>query len=262
MRIDAGRFTVRLAESDADLDAALRLRYRVFVEEMGAGAKSDADGRESDRFDEHCEHLILIDREGEPPEQVVGAYRMLTGSAARAGPGFYSAGEYDLSVLEPRMEECLEVGRTCVAEEFRGGTAAQLLWAGLASYVFDRNVGLLFGCASFPGTDLKGLALPLSFLHHHHLASDDLRARAREPNRAEMDILPLQEVDRTAAAKRIPSLIKGYLRLGGVVGDGAYLDHAFNVTDVFLAVDVHRTSERQRAFYRDRLAGLLSRAAS
>ncbi len=259
MRIEAGRFLVRLAESGRDVDAALRLRHRVFVEELGARSKNTTDGLEHDGFDEYCEHLLLIDRSAETDLEVVGAYRMLPGTVARSGPGFYSSSEFDLGPLEERAAECLEVGRTCVARQYRGGPATQLLWAGLAAYVFNHDVGVLFGCASYPGTDIGLLAQPLSYLHHFHLAPADLRARARPENRAEMNLLAKDELNRSKSLQKTPSLIKGYLRLGGFVGDGASIDTDFGVTDVLLVVDAARISEKKKRFYRDQLTESLAR---
>lgn len=259
MKIEVGRFEARLADQAAEVEAALRLRHRVFVEEMGAHSDSAAAGIEQDRFDAHCQHLILLDRDREPAEAVVGAYRLLAGEAALAGPGFYSAGEFDLGPLEARAGTCLEVGRTCVEKSYRGGPAGQILWAGLAQYVFANQVELLFGCASYPGTDADALAQPLALLHHFHLAPAEIRARARSGCRVEMNRLPKDRVDKTVALQATPSLIRGYLRLGGFAGDGAWADHAFGVIDVLLVVDVLRASEETRSFYRDRLVSSLAR---
>lgn len=261
MPIEAGRFTVRLAVRDEDVEAALRLRHRVFVEELGATPSSGEEGIERDRFDEYCKHLILVEGEGTHERRVVGAYRMLPGKAALEGAGFYSAGEFDISVLEARAEECLEVGRTCVDREFRGGVATVLLWAGLAEYVSDNDVGILFGCASFHGTDPDAVALPLSFLHHFHMAPLDILTRAREPGRVEMNRLPKSQVDRSEALRGIPPLIKGYLRLGGVCGDGAYLDQDFGVIDVLLTVDVGKADESTKESFKKQVASAVQRAA-
>lgn len=261
MPIRAGRFTVRLAVSGEDVENALRLRHRVFVEELGATPAPGEEGIERDRFDEHCQHLILVDEDGTPRERVVGAYRMLPGKAALEGPGFYSAGEFDIGALEARAGECLEVGRTCVDREFRGGVATVLLWAGLAEYTFDNDVGILFGCASFHGTDPDAVAMPLSHLHHFHRAPSDLLTHALQPGRVEMDRLPKDEVDRKEALRGTPPLIKGYLRMGGVCGDGAYVDEAFGVIDVLLIVDVARADEATKESFRRQVASAIQRVA-
>jgi putative hemolysin len=252
--IEAGRFTVRLAESEADVAAAQRLRYKVFVEEMGASADPEerAARRERDDFDPYFDHLLLIDNAravDDPVESVVGAYRLMTGTRARAGIGFYGASEYELGKLVDYPRETLELGRSCVAAEHRGGAGMHLLWTGLGQYVAEHNVEIMFGVASFHGTDVAALAHPLSWLHYLHLAPDDLRVRARAEHFTPMNILPPDEVDRGLALQLTPALIKAYIRLGGFVGEGAYVDHDFNTVDVCLLMDTSRMVQRYRAFY-------------
>lgn len=254
MRIDAGRFTVRLAESEADVAAAQRLRYRVFVDEMGAtpSAEDAAVRRECDRFDPYFEHMLLIDAECRDPDiegGVVGVYRLMRGDRAREGIGFYGATEYDLGLLADYPRATLELGRSCVDAGVRGGSGMHLLWTGLGQYVAEHQIGILFGVASFHGADPAPLAQALSYLHHHHLAPADLRVRAREPNRCAMDLMPAAAIDKIEAMRQIPALIKAYIRLGGFVGDGAYLDRDFNTVDVCLLMDTSRMVERYRAFY-------------
>lgn len=264
MRIDAGRFTVRLAESDADVAAAQRLRYRVFVDEMGATpTPEDArERRERDRFDPFFEHLLLIDNECGDPEVengVVGVYRLLRGARARAGIGFYGSSEYDLSLLESYPRETLELGRSCVDSNYRGGAGMHLLWAGLGQYTGEHGIGILFGVASFHGSDPAPIAQALSYLHHHHLAPPDLRVAARPDNRVEMNILPPGQVDKIEAMRQIPALIKAYIRIGGFIGDGAYIDRDFNTVDVCLLVDAARMTDRYHKFYTRQRGGAVDR---
>lgn len=254
MRVDAGRFTVRLAETEEDVAAAQRLRYRVFVEEMGATpSPEDAElRRERDRFDPHFDHLMLIDNAletADPLDACVGAYRLMTGRSAREGIGFYGASEYDLSKLENYPRETLELGRSCVHESVRGGAGMHLLWTALGRYVDEKDVEIMFGVASFHGTETEPLAQALSYLHHKHLAPEDLRVRTLDEYFVPMDIVPEDEVDRVAAMRTTPALIKAYLRLGGYVGEGAYIDHEFNTVDVCLLMDTSRMVQRYRKFY-------------
>lgn len=254
MRIEAGRFTVRLAECEADVAAAQRLRYRVFVEEMGAHASEaeHAARREEDEFDPYFDHLLLIDEEApaaDPLDRVVGVYRLMTGAMARRGIGFYGASEYDLSKLVAYPRETLELGRSCVSAEHRGGAGMHLLWTGLGKYVAERGVEIMFGVASFHGADVTPLAQPLSYLHWNHLAPEDLRVRALPQFFERMDLLPAEAVNKVEALRRIPALIKAYLRLGGFVGEGAYVDRDFNTVDVCLLMDTSRMVQRYRAFY-------------
>jgi len=247
--------SVRLAETARDRRAAERLRYEVFVSELGGdGELVDHDGRfERDRFDPYFDHLLLVDdrRDADALEDVVGVYRVMTGDqAARAGQ-FYSEDEYDLNPLRQTGRRLLELGRSCVHRDFRGGTAMFQLWSGLARYVLEREIEVMFGVASFHGIDPQPLAQPLSYLHLHHLAPPDLRVRAVTSGFQKMDLLPPDRVDRKAAMLAIPALIKAYLRLGGVVGDGAFIDRPFNTTDVCLIMDTSRMNAKSRSLYTD-----------
>jgi L-ornithine Nalpha-acyltransferase len=246
-------YLLRLATKAEDLIAAQRLRYLVFVRELGGdGPMVDhAAGLERDAFDPYFDHLVLVDRHRDPAglDHVVGAYRVLPGDRRAAAGQFYSEGEYDLGPLLASGRKLLELGRSCVHADHRGGVAMFHLWNGLAEYVLERGIEVLFGAASFHGTDLQALAQPLSYLHHNHLAPPAMRVRALPPCRQEMNLIPAAGLDRKAAMAATPALIKAYLRLGGFVGDGAFLDHAFNTTDVCLVMDTGQMSARHRDFY-------------
>lgn len=251
MQTEDAYLQVRLAETERDLLSAQRLRYRVFVDELGGnGALVDHDARlERDAFDAHCAHLLLIDtrRDADAMDDVVGVYRLMTEEGASAAGSFYSEAEYDLSALHASGRKLLELGRSCLHVDYRGGTGMLQLWQGLAEYVQDNAVEVLFGVASFHGTDIDALAGPLSLLHHRHLAPEALRVRSRlmQP----MDLVAEDTLDRIAALRETPALIKAYLRLGGCVGEGAFVDHAFNTTDVCLVMDTDRMSAAHRAIY-------------
>jgi putative hemolysin len=253
MIVDDPHLHLRLAATEAELRAAQRLRYRVFVEELGGdGPLVDHGARlERDRFDPFFDHLVLVDdrRDAGAGDQVIGVYRVMRDDQAARGAGFYSAGEYDLSPLTDSGRRLLELGRSCVHPDYRGGSAMLHLWTGLADYVVRHGIEILFGVASFPGTDTGALAQPLSYLHHNHLAPQPLRVRAKGEGRARMDLLPPAAIDRPAAMKATPALIKAYLRLGGFVGEGAYVDRAFRTTDVCLVMDTAQMNARSRAIY-------------
>ena len=253
MIADDAHFRLRLAADEADLTAAQRLRYEVFVAELGGdGPMVDHDRRlERDALDPHFDHLLLIDtrRDAAALEHVVGVYRLLPGERAGAVGGFYCDTEYDLEPLRATGRRLLELGRSCVHPEYRGGTAMFHLWNGLAEYVLERGIEILFGVASFHGTDVERLRQPLAYLHHFHLAPPALRVRVRPEHAQPMDLLPVEALDRAAAMKATPALIKAYLRLGGFVGEGAFIDHAFNTTDVCLVMDTALMSERHRGWY-------------
>jgi putative hemolysin len=206
---------------------------------------------ERDEFDAVYDHLILIDtrRDASALDHVVGVYRLLRSDRAEAFGRFYCDGEYDLSPLRASGRRLLELGRSCVHKDYRGGSAMFLLWNALARYVLDHGIEILFGVASFHGTDPAALAAPLSWLHHHHLAPPQLRPRALPTHFQRMDLVAPEQLDRQAAMKQMPALIKAYLRLGGFVGEGAYIDHAFNTTDVLLLMDTVAMSAKHRDFY-------------
>lgn len=247
MTADTAGITVRLARDEADLIAAQRLRYQVFIEELGGtGDLVDHDRElERDRFDPFFDHLIALDATANG--RVVGVYRMLRQEKAREAGQFYSEGEYDLSTLKASGRRLLELGRSCLHADYRGGPVMFHLWQALADYVAHHEIEVLFGVASFHGTDAQALAAPLSLLHHRHLAPSDLRVRSKRYQ--PMDLIDEAALDRKSAMLAIPALIKAYLRLGGFVGEGAYIDHAFNTTDVCLIMDTGRMNERQKALY-------------
>ena len=253
MTVEESPYLVRLATSSQDLTAAQALRYQVFVRELGGDGPlvDHAQGLERDAFDPVFDHLILVDRRIDPATcaHVIGAYRILPGDRRAAAGRFYSETEFDLSPLLASGRKLLELGRSCVHADHRGGTAMFLLWNGLAEYVLDRGIEILFGAASFHGTDIASLAQPLSHLFHAHLAPPAMRVRARPPHRQDMDLIPADRLDRRAAMAATPALIKAYLRLGGFVGDGAWVDRAFNTTDVCLVMDTAQMSARHREFY-------------
>ncbi len=241
-----GALDVRIAASEEEVAAAQALRYRIFYGEMGARptpAMARAE-RDFDDYDLVCDHLLVIDHEQATP-RVVGTYRLLRQVTAAMHRGFYSASEYDLSpLMGGHPGQLLELGRSCVAAEYRDNRTVGLLWRGIATYLRTHDIGHMFGCASLHGTDPDAHAAELSYLHHHHLAPPPLRARALPEHYVSMDRLPAERVDARAASRALPPLLKGYLRVGAMVGDGAFIDRQFNTVDVFVVMPVERITQR------------------
>jgi L-ornithine Nalpha-acyltransferase len=254
--IRSGDLEVRLAETAEEIDAAQALRFRVFYEEMGARATAEAaqSRRDRDRFDDYCDHLLVIDRSrSSGPDGIVGTYRLLRRSVADRHGGFYTATEFDIAPLLAAPGEQLELGRSCVEASHRTRPTMQLLWRGIAEYSFTYAIKLMFGCASLPGTDVAELAPALAYLHHNHLAPPALRARALPHRYVRMDLLPPNAIDAEAVVKQLghrgtisalPPLIKGYLRLGALIGDGAVIDPDFNTIDVCIIVVMDRITDK------------------
>jgi putative hemolysin len=246
---------VRLAADEAEIDAAQALRYRVFYEEMGARPTPEmADRhRDFDNFDGVCDHLLVFDHtKGTGAAAVVGTYRLLRRDMATKSGGFYSAAEYDLAKICAFPGEILELGRSCTDVSARSGVVARLMWRGIAAYVFHYRIAVMFGCASLHGTDPDALALPLAYLHHFHRAPSDLRMRALDDRYVEMDRMAKEIIDPARAQALLPPLIKGYLRLGGFVGDGAVIDRPFNTTDVSIVVKTDLVTDRYYRHYERR----------
>lgn len=252
VKVVAGDFEVRLAQTAAEIDAAQALRYRVFYDEMKACPTPEMARlrRDFDVFDPVCDHLLVLDRRrGEGAGGIVGTYRLIRRPAAARIGRFYSAAEYDIAPLIDYPGEILELGRSCIEKDARNTATMQMLWRGIALYAFHYNIQVMFGCASFPGTDPAQHALPFSYLHHHHLAPPEIRVRALDNRYVEMDTLAPGSYDERKAMARVPPLIKGYLRLGGFVGSGAVIDAQFNTTDVCIIVKTELVTEKYIRHY-------------
>ncbi len=253
--ITVGKLEARLARTEEEVEAAQSLRYRVFFEEMSAKPSPEvaAKKRDFDKFDEICDHLLVIDESRTDLScGVVGTYRLLRSSVAGQNGGFYTADEFDIRRIDAYPGETLELGRSCVEADHRNRPTMQLLWQSIAQYVFQNEIGIMFGCASMQGTDPAALSLPLSYLYHYHLAPPALRPRALEERYVDMRLLSEEEIDTRKALVALPPLIKGYLRLGGFVGDGAVIDYDFNTTDVSIVVKTDLVTDKYAKHYERR----------
>ena len=249
-----GSLEVRLAQTAHEVRQAQKLRYRVFYQEGPAIANPARllSRRDVDAYDAICDHLLVIDhdkRDGHPLNArpaVVGTYRLLRQPLAEEFGGFYTANEFDVDALIGRHAhlQFLELGRSCVLAEYRNKRTVELLWHGIHAYILQNGCDVMIGCASLDGTDPKRLALPLSFLHHYARAPEQWRARALPQRYIDMNRLSKEAIDPKAALRMLPPLIKGYLRLGASVGDGAVVDHEFGTTDVLIVLPISEIKQR------------------
>ncbi len=250
-----GTLETRLARSDREIEAAQAIRYRVFVEEMQAQLPPDAirARRDVDAWDAICDHLLVIDNaiDGDADDRIVGTYRLLRQEVAEAHGGFYSASEFDIAPLLARHPETrfMELGRSCVLPQYRTKRTVELLWQGNWAYALKHGMGAMFGCASFHGIVPESHAVALSFLQHNAGAKDEWAVRARPELYHGMDLMPAEGINARKALALMPPLIKGYLRLGAMVGDGAVIDHAFNTTDVLIVLPIASISDRYLNHY-------------
>jgi putative hemolysin len=250
-----GPLETRLAVNRQEVEAAQVIRYRVFVEEMGAQLPHEAmqARRDFDAFDDICDHLIVLDTslEGEPADQIVATYRILRQEVAMRHSGFYSASEFDIAPLIARHpdKQFMELGRSCVLAPYRTKRTVELLWQGNWSYALKYNLGVMFGCASFPGPVPELHALALSFLHHNAKATGEWAVSATGSNARDMDLMPVEAVTAKRALAGMPPLVKGYLRLGAMIGEGSVIDPAFGTTDVLIVLPVESISSRYVNYY-------------
>jgi putative hemolysin len=244
--IQHGHLTLRLAENEADVYAAQRLRYRIFCEEMGgvANLAVQQQKRDFDQFDDVCYHLLVIDNTRTGDARVVGTYRLLTRTNMLRLGSFYTETEYDISALRAQPGEIMELGRSCVEQQYRTRPVIQMLWQGIGAFIAAQNVKLMFGCASFHGVNAREHHHALSYLYHYHLAPTEIRPKALPAHYVNMNFMPKEDVVPRAALNALPPLIKGYLRLNGMVGDGAVLDYAYNTCDVSIVVQTDMLSQR------------------
>lgn len=258
-----GSLETRLARNGFEIDAAQRVRYQVFVEEMKATLSPDSmrRKRDTDAWDAICDHLLVLDRsiEGDTEDQIVGTYRILRQDVAMKRGGFYSASEFEIDALVARHPDkrFMELGRSCVLPAYRTKRTVELLWQGNWAYALRHGMHTMFGCASFPGTSPDDHALALGFLHHSVLARDEWAVSARPELFQPMDRKPFDPADTRKALATMPPLIKGYLRLGGFVGEGAVVDHQFNTTDVSIVVKTDMITDKYLRHYERRGTSLL-----
>ena len=253
----SGALEARLATTPREIEEAQRLRYEVFYREMSAKPTPEmlAAGRDFDEYDPICDHLLVVDHD--EGGKIVATYRLLQSEGAARSKGFYTAGEYDISaMLKARAgQKLLELGRSCVLKPYRNGPTMQLLWRGLLVYLIRNDIALMFGCASLPGTNPQALALQLSYLYHFHLTPEAERVRALPERFVSMNLTPKDQIAEAEALHELPPLVKGYLRTGASIGDGAVIDHQFDTTDVFIYLPVASANPRLIKHLKKRIAG-------
>lgn len=254
-----GSIEVRLARSLKEIKAAQKLRYQIFYEEMHAKPdwRMRMTRRDIDQYDIFCDHLLVLDHDRPRGKRIVGTYRLLRQEIALQHDGFYSSGEYDLSALMTESfgaqigegRQLLELGRSCVHKDYRANSTINLLWKGIATYLKDHNIAYMFGCASFEGTDPAAFRESMAYLYHNHLVPDDFKVRALDDQFVEMNTMAMDEIDVRMARRALPPLIKGYLRIGCFIGDGAVVDEQFGTTDVFILLPVEKIAKRYSKKY-------------
>ena len=258
--LTAGPIEVRLARTKEEIIAAQKLRYKVFYEEMEAiPSKEMAEQkRDFDDFDLICDQLLAFDTTKSGEDSVIATYRLLREEKIDSIHDFYSFQEFDLSNMDNAYfrdmmagRQLLELGRSCVREEYRSNNIIQLMWRAIVKYIVHHNVGCLFGCASLAGVIQGDLELPLSYLHHKYKTPDAFNIPALKERYQKMDYVSWDDMDRSKAKRQLAPLVRGYARLGCYIGDGAVIDEQFNTTDVLILLLTDRLRERGAQLFED-----------
>lgn len=231
---EKGNIRIKLAETKAEYDALYRLRYFDLLLDYNDDNKN-VNEVDRDIYDDICDHIIAIDIN---TSEVVGTYRVIKKSHLKDSLPFLTETEYDLTPL--KKYELLELGRAVVKKEYRDGTVIGLLWSGIIKYAVEEQIEYMVGTASFHGLDYKPYEDVLGYLYNNHLSPTNIRCEVNKNSYVDMSSLKYQEKNKL----NIPPLIKGYLRLGATIGDGAYIDKDFNSIDVLIVLKISDINSR------------------
>jgi putative hemolysin len=245
IEITEGRYTLRFAQNQAELDAVLKLRFEIFNLELGEGlAASYRTGRDHDQFDFACHHLIVVEN---ATGNIIGTYRVQTNEMAAAGCGFYSAGEYDLSGLPVSvLNQSVELGRACIVRSHRNTKVLFLLWKGLAVYLAHNRKRFFFGCCSLTSQDpAEGLVVK-EYLHRQGYRHQDYVVSPLP----DLQCLSESHFDQPVSDVDLPPLFKIYLRYGVKVCGEPAIDREFKTIDFLVLLDALDLDEKsQRMFF-------------
>lgn len=246
------RIVLRLAQTEEEIRAAQRLRYVVFYEEFGAHPSEQvlAERRDFDEYDPYADHLIIIDEDRPIEEgQIVGTYRLIQQSKLPAGQPFYTSHEFDISALVESGAKLLELGRSCVLPEYRTKHIMQRLWSGIADYLSTHEIDLMFGCASLHGTSPEAILGQLAYLRYFHACPPELHVRALPDCTADLHFPAKDTINPRRVFASLPPLIKGYLRVGAYIGEGAWLDTDFDCIDVCVIMPTNKVASKYIKHY-------------
>ena len=233
------KLTCFIADTEALIKEAQTLRYRVFAQEMGATLKSGSEGLDYDEFDSYCDHLVVYDNVN---AKIVGYTRLLNQDQAKYLGRFYSESEFILDQVLALPGRFLEIGRTCVDPDYRGGAVLTTLWSALVQYALEGEFNYLLGCASItPGVSGYAIDAVYRAIDAKNIAAPELQVK------------PLIPVPKALRCQRdesgIPPLLKAYLRFGALVCGEPYWDEDFNCMDLFVLLPLDQLQERYSNHY-------------
>ena len=235
----AGRYEVRLAANADEIAAAQALRYRVFYQENQAvpTAEMQAAEREIDQWDDIAYHIIVLDNKQTEQPAVVGTLRLTSNHRLKSGQTFYTEAAFELEKIKQHYHKVLELSRYCIHPGGRSGTILMLIWKFAMQFIIEHGYDVMFGCASFQGTDVEQHKDILSYLYQHNLAPDSLMPTPVIDNHVTIPGLEIDNAEWDNAKHSVPTLLRGYLKLGAKISDTAIIDHHFNTTFVCIYVD-------------------------
>jgi len=233
----AGRYEARLANSPQEILQAQKLRYQVMYAEKGGRpdlhkVKNKAD---IDQWDDCAHHIVVVDNKNKP-SKVVGTLRLVSNLSLADNQLFYTEEAFDLSALRGRYPSMLELGRFCIDPSGRNGAILMLIWKYAMQFIVTNKIDVMFGCASFPGTDIDRHRDVLTYLYNNNLAPKELMP-IPVTNHVKLADMLAREIDFDDATKGIPTLLRGYLKLGAKISDTAIIDPVFNTTFICIYVD-------------------------
>jgi len=246
--LDVNNFQIKIAETEEEILAALRLRFEVFNIEMNEGLASSWDtGLDQDKYDVHADHLIVIDKQ---TQAIVGTYRLIRKSRVISNGGFYSEGEFNLDRLKKLPDEILELGRSCVHKDYRSNGVINLLWLGIAKYVEVTDSRYLIGCGSLHTHNVNEISEIYSYLKVNYFSDDRFRVYPVEKCMVNGLRDNVTVDDSRSLMKKMPPLLKGYFRAGAVICGEPALDSEFGTTDFLILLTTENITKRYSQHYR------------
>jgi putative hemolysin len=253
-KIELRDFVIKLADKKSELNKAQALRYSIFYKEKKAKStfQKKITRLDYDKIDKFADHLIVIDKKRKGKKnKVVGTYRLIRGDIASRFGGFYTSSEFDLTNIlnSYNHKQILELGRSCVHKDYRNGAIMNLLWKAIAEYIKLYDIKVLLGCASFQGTNVQKLSKELSYLRSNFSLPDEISVKSLVNNN--YPVYNRNNINESGLRifVKLPPLIKGYLRVGGRVSDGFFIDYDFNTIDLCVVVETDNIDEKYRNKY-------------
>ena len=253
-KIEVDNYVIKIAEKKSELKEAQALRYSVFYKEKKAipTISKKILRLDYDKVDKFADHLIVIDKNRKGiKNKIVGTYRLIRGDIAYRYGGFYTSSEFDLfKILNSyKHNQILELGRSCVNQDYRNGTIMNLLWKAIAEYVKLYDIKILLGCASFHGTNVMKYTNELSYLRKNFSLPDELSVKSLDPKIYPAYTEINSNINDLKTFVKLPPLIKGYLRIGGKVSHDCFVDYKFNTIDLCVIVNTNNIDEKYKKKY-------------